>query len=229
MKQEDKIKCSFSEIPFKTALSFEYLINEMENIADNSGHPLTILAQNVLKEIDKIPELKGTINDFNIVRDNRKLVEQLMSFVFNPLEDDQVLSAASAPFNPKSFFYSSFYAQNFRGENKKLEPSKNFQKSNVLLTVIYRAYLIILKKYFDFDSDIEVPFTYQLTDKSNNTVKYYKMLVNSKYVDVKVHGRIKKLSKEELNSLFDHSTDLDDWNEKIPLNKFEVKGLLKFT
>jgi len=228
MINED-IKCSFTEIPFKSSLSFEYLIAFVENIARNPEQPMHESAVSLMKSLEEVPELKESIGDFSVVKNNQKLVNRLMSFVFNPLNDNVEKSSASAPFYPKSFYSTKLFDEAFRGENKKLEIAKDFEKNMRFLAVIYQAYLIILTKIYNFDLKIDIPFTYKLTDENDGSVKYYKMLVNPKYTVVKVHGKLKNLSKQEIKGLFDRSSDLDYWNEIIPLEQFEFTGFLKFT
>jgi len=226
---DENIKCSFTEIPFKSSLSFEYLIAYIENIARNAEHPLNESAVSLLKSLDEVPGLKESITDFSIVKNNQKLVNRLMAFVFNPLNDNIELSSASSPFFPKSFYATKLYDDTFRGENKTLEIAKDFENNKNFLVLIYQAYLIILNKIYNFDLEIDIPFTFKLTDENDGSVKYYKMLVNSKYTVVKVHGKLKNLSQQEIKGLFDHTTDLDYWNEIIPLGQFEFSGFLKFT
>jgi len=225
----EEIKCSFTDIPFKSSLSFEYLIAHIEKIAGQKDHPLYDSAKNTITEIDKVPELKKGITDFSIVKINQNLVNRLMTFVFNPLDTNTVTSSASAPFNPKSFYSTKKFDKIMRGENKKLEVAKDVEMKHMLLAVLYQAYMIILIKFYNFDFGADIPFTYKLTDQKDNSVKYFKMLVNPMYTNVKVHGKINKLTKQEIKSLFDNSSDLDYWNEKIPLDKFEFTGFLQFT
>jgi len=225
----EEIKCSFKEIPFKSSLSFEYLITEMQNIESDSSHPLYDSAKKILKEIDSVPELKNTITDFSLVKKHQNIINKLMIFVFNPLEDNTVMASAGAPFIPKPFYSTKLFDQNMRGEYRKLKVAKDIDKNVMLLAVIYQAYLIILKKFYNFKIDIDIPFSYKLTDENDQSVKYFKMLVNPKYTNVKVHGKMNKLTQKEFKSLFDNSSNLDYWNEKIPLDKFEFTGFLHFT
>jgi GAF domain-containing protein len=218
-----------TEIPFKTSLSFEYLIAEIEKIAENITHPMNGLANHTLAEINKVPDLKVPVKDFSLVGENRELVNRMMAFVINPLEDDVILASTHSPFYPKPFYSTSLFDKVLSGDHKKLEVNKDLDKSSMIIAIIYRAYLIVLQQFYGFKFDVQMPFTYKLTDEKERTVKYYKMLTNHKFVDVKVHGKIKKLSQGELKQLFDNASNLDYWNEKIPLDKFEFTGFLHFT
>jgi len=225
----DNIKCSFTTIPFKSSLSFEYLIAKIEKIAKEPSHVLYDSAKKNMEDLKKIPKLRGTIEDFNLVRENRKLVNRMMGFVFNPFKDDIEISAACAPFYPKPFYSTGLYDRLMRGDHNKLEMDKYINKDNILLGVIYQAYLIILMQFYSQEFNFDIPFQYRLTNEKNNTVKYLKMLVDPSYTEVKVKGKLNKLSNEEIKELLNNASDLDFWNEKIPLHKFEFTGFLQFS
>ena len=76
---KEEIKCSFTTLPFKSSLSFEYLIAEIEGIASQKDHPLYQVAKDVQKELEKLPELKTTITDHRILEKNRDVINRLMT------------------------------------------------------------------------------------------------------------------------------------------------------
>jgi hypothetical protein len=179
--------------------------------------------------LESVPEFLGPIGDFSVVKSNRDIVNQLMAFVFNPLMTEVEIGSAMAPFFPKPFFSTRLFDRKMRGEHHRFEIAADIEANKMLMAVIYQAYLIILRKFYDFHYEITLPFAYKVTDASDNSVNYYKMLIDPSFTEVKVHGKLKKLSKKDLKSLFDNANDLDYWNEKIPLKQFEFYGFLHFT
>lgn len=225
----ENIKSSFTEVPFKSSLSFEYLIREIQTISDSENHALQESAKTILKKLNTVKELKKPIKDFSLVKKNQKLIDKMMAYVYNPLSGDMEMSSVSAPFFPKPFYWTRMFDEVIRGENKKLEIAKDIDENGMLLAIIYQAYLIILQKFYDFDFKFDVPYIFKLKDNKENSVKYFKAFVNPQYSDIKIQGKLRKLSKQELKKLFDNATDLDYWNEMIPLKNFEFIGFLKFT
>lgn len=228
MFNED-IKCSFTERPFRSTLSFELLIGHIRKISVDKVHPMYLPAKDILKKLEAVPELLGPIEDFAVVRENRETVNQLMSFVINPLMTEVEIGSAMAPFFPKPFYSTRLFDQKMRGEHHRFEVASDMEANKMLMAVIYQAYLIILQKFYDFHYEIALPFAYKVTDARDNSVKYYKLLIDPSFTEVKVHGKLQKLSKKDLKSLFDHANDLDYWNERIPLQQFEFFGFLHFT
>ena len=224
----EKIKCSFDKLPFNSSLSFEYLFAELKRIKKDASNPLQSLANEMLNKVESFPELQEKAIEFDTVEKHKDLIRQMMVFVFNPLNSDIELSSAVPPFFPKPFYYSNKFAEVFKGENKKLEIAKDMDNNMRLLAGIFQAYLIILKRFYDVELNIDMPFVYKLSDPSKNFTKYYKVLVNHKYTDIKVKGKLKKLTGKDLKSLFDNTSDLDYWNKMIPLDKFTFTGFLCF-
>ena len=70
---KEKVKCSFTDIPFKSSLSFEYLIAEIRKISEQPENGLYASALEVLKELENVPELQTTITDYSIVEKYRSL------------------------------------------------------------------------------------------------------------------------------------------------------------
>lgn len=223
-----KVKCSFDEVPFRSTLSFELLIRQIEEIGKDKTNPFRDSALKVIKELSQVPGMKKPIADFKLVKENRALVDKMMAFAVSPHNGDVHMSAATAPFYPKSFYSTKLFDETLRGEHLRIEIANAMGENKKFLVLIYQAYLIILKKFYDFQFDIDLPFVSKLINEKDRSVSYFKMNVNPKYTEVKVKGKLRELSQKELKSLFDNTTDLDYWNELIPLNKFEFTGFLHF-
>jgi len=225
----EEIKCSFTEIPFKSSLSFEYLIGKIRDMSKEKGHPLSSSAGDILKKIGNVPELNSTITDDSIIEKHKGLIDEMMTFVFNPLKEDTEMATAMAPFRMMPVHFTRLFNKIIRGKHRNLELDGAVDKKNMLMAVIYQAYLIILEKFYNFRFKFVLPFTHKLTDEKEKSVRYFKLLVNPDFSEVKLHGKLDDLSPQELKTLFNNSSDLDYWNKKIPLEKFEFTGFLHFT
>ena len=159
MIQNDEIKCSLTEVPFQTTLSFEFLISELKAICENPNHALCESAKKMLRDLDEVPELKKPIVKDNVLRKNKDLVDRLMSFVFNPANDELELSAATPPFTPAPFYSSKLFDETIKGQHRELQMAKDFENNKMVIAIIYQAYLVILKKFYDFEINVDMPFT----------------------------------------------------------------------
>lgn len=229
MMKIEQITHSFSKIPFKSILSFEFLLEELKNISSDPKHPMRESAKSVIKEVEKFPFLKKPIKDHAVLSDNQAILDNLMAFVFNPMKDNLDIAAAVPPFMPEPFFSTQLFKETIGGENRKFELANDVAHDKMLIAVIYQAYLVILKKFYGLDIYVDIPFIFKLTDETDKSIKYFKIRGNPIFMHVNVKGKVNPLSESEIKELFDNSWNLDLWNEKIPLNQFEFKGFLAFT
>ena len=229
IKGKKEVKCSISEIPCKSTLSLELLINEVEKISKDKSNLFNEAAKNMLNQLDKVPELKKGIEDRKLLGKHKELVNELMGFIFNPLNSKEEIMAAYAPFAMEEpIFSTQRFKKTLGAENKRMDLYGAKEAKEVVIALIFQAYLMILDKVYNMPLPVELPFVFKLTDTQNQSVKYYNKNFDTNYLDVRPIGKFKKLSQEQLNSLFDHESDLDYWNELIPLDKFEFYGFIKF-
>jgi hypothetical protein len=229
MMKIEKINCSFHKIPFKSILSFEFLLAELNNISSDPIHPLRESAASVLEETKKFPFLKKSIKDRSVLIENQAIVDKLMAFVFNPMKDKLDIAAAVPPFVPEPFFSTHLFKETIGGEHRKFELANDMEQDKMLIAVIYQAYLVILEKFYGLNIYVDIPFIFKLTDEEDKTLRYFKVRGNPLFMEVSVKGKVNSLSETEIKDLFDNSWNLDLWNEKIPLSQFEFKGFLGFT
>ena len=229
MMKIEKINCSFHKIPFKSILSFEFLLAELNNISSDPIHPLRESAASVLEETKKFPFLKKPIKDRSVLIENQAIVDKLMAFVFNPMKDKLDIAAAVPPFVPEPFFSTHLFKETIGGEHRKFELANDMEQDKMLIAVIYQAYLVILEKFYGLNIYVDIPFIFKLTDEEDKTLRYFKVRGNPLFMEVSVKGKVNSLSETEIKDLFDNSWNLDLWNEKIPLSQFEFKGFLGFT
>ncbi|MCU4157343.1 GAF domain-containing protein [Carboxylicivirga sp. A043] len=232
-KEHIKVNCSLCKIPFKTFLSFQYLIKEIEAISKDRSHVMNLMAVDLLMKLDAAPELKSDNVTQATLDRYPDLVKQLMCFTFNPLQDEMELSAAWKPFDMETELYSTKAFKRILGKGNRIielakEGEMELDENLMLVTVLYQAYFIILERYFKVDVPIDLPFTLKITNADTKVVKYFNKRFNSRFLDISTKGKVKSLSSEELKMLLDNDHDLDLWNKLIPLDKFEFKGFLQF-
>ncbi|MBS2211056.1 GAF domain-containing protein [Carboxylicivirga mesophila] len=228
-----KVNCSLCNIPFKTKLSFQLLIKEIEKMSVEHSHVMSYMAVELLKKLDHAPELKADSVSQTTLDKYPELVKQLMSFAFNPLQDDLELSAAWKPFEPNSEFYSTSAFKRILGEGNRImglakEDEMELDDNLLLVTILYQAYFIILERYYKVDIPVDLPFTLKMTNKDTGIVKFFNKRFNSRFLEIRTTGKMKELSAEDLKVLLDNDHDLDLWNKLIPLDEFEFRGLIQF-
>ena len=227
MKVKKEIHCSFKELPFNSSLSFGVLINELTTISKDKSNSFRASAKEVLDKIEKAPELKGSITDQDLIKKHQDLIDQMMGFVFSPTDDQYSICSATSPMTMDPFYTNNGYKTILGAKNATLDLSVQLVEKQLFFSLIYQAYMIVLNKLYGVTMDNNTPFTMKLTNNDDNSVKYFNKQFNLKYLEVIPKGKIKKMTQEEIKDLFDHTQDLDYWNEKLPLKNFEFSGFIQ--
>ncbi len=223
-----EIQCNFCSVPFKKSLSFEYLIENIEKISKDKSSLLSHTAKELMKNLNEVPALKTKIENTDILKEHEALVNQMMAFVFNPLNCNEEITAAFTPFEFEPFFSSQRFKKTIGAKNRKIEIIGKGKEKGSLIALIYQAYFMILGNVYDFKFPVEIPLAFKITNLQNQSVKYYNKNFDISNLRVKPIGKLKKLTQDEILSLFDRDHDLDYWNEIIPLEKFEFTGFIRF-
>lgn len=226
MNTKQEIICDFKEIPFEVSLSFNALINNVKEISKDKTHPFYLNAADIVKKIEKIPELNAEIQGYNLLKKHNELINQMMSFVINPLDDDFGIEAVYAPFDTIPFFANKTYFENISNENLEISFATKIADNQDKVAIIFQAFLTILKTYYDFNFEADVPFTYKIYNILSKEETFYKKKFDLKYLSVTAKGEIKTLRIEEIYELFDNATNLKMWNDKIPLDNFKFSGFI---
>lgn len=229
MGAKDHISCNIKDIPFKTSLSFELLIKEIEEISQDSSHPMQVMAGSLLSEINDYPELRQPVCPSTMLEKPLDITRQMMAFVFNPLNDSTEISGAQPPFSLNRFFTTGLFNKTIGGPNKKLEIAKDIEQDMSLIIMLYQAYMIIIDKVYNYNIDVDFPFIFRLTDEKDGSISYFKKNFTTKYIQIKELKKKPELSKEDIADLFNNSEDLNLWNKTIPLENFEFSGFFPFT
>ncbi len=223
-----RVNCTMCKAPFKSTLSLQYLIKDIERINKDPEHPMQSMAKDVLAQLESAPELKKNDLSREDLDKNEALVKRLMAFTFNPLTDKVDYGSAWKPFDMQSgpIYSTSAFEKVLGGDHRQVELAKDITDNQKLVHILYQAYFIILEKFFQLNIPIDLPFALKRTDTKDNSIRYFNTRFNTEYLRVKVKGKLKELDADSLKMLFDNDHDLDLWNEIIPLDKFEFHGLL---
>uniref|UniRef100_UPI003217D3C8 hypothetical protein n=1 Tax=uncultured Draconibacterium sp. TaxID=1573823 RepID=UPI003217D3C8 len=228
MEESRCINESLSKLPVKTTLSFEYLIDKLNKISRSNNHPMKVMAEGFLEKLEQSPWLKKPLPNKSILNENKELLSQLMSFVFNPMNEDIDVSAAFSPFSTDPFFATERYNKTIAAEHRSLELADEIGPEKMHASMLYQAYLFIFEKIYNIHISDDLPFTFKLIDKNDNSVRFFKKRFNLKYLKVKPGKKSKTLCQEEIKELFDNSGNIKFWLRKIPLNQFEFSGFVQF-
>jgi GAF domain-containing protein len=213
--------------PFKSTLSFEYLIEFWKKEAESSNKLRSDHAKNLLEQFFRYPKLSGSISDLSILDNHTDLIEQLMSAIYPPSRWETQISTSNAPFQFQPFYSSPLFYKIFGVDAKGNFGNAEFSEHDMLASKILSAYLMILKKFYG--KKLKVDHQFIMAVRNESLKRYFKIDVDPQFVNIKAVGEPPQLGEEELNYILEDVSNLDRWREVIPTESFEFVGFVTIT
>ncbi len=217
------IECKFKNLPFQTILSFEYLLKEIEKIANDSNNALQMFALETIKHVNNYSAEEQT----KLILEDDMLLKKILTFILNPIHNANELYGIFKPFSKEAIYKSAAIDSLLENENIVYDINLDLHENESVIINSYQAYLIILEKVYGLDIHMDMPFTFKAENKKTHLVKFYNVKIDTRFLQVSHIGNSKKLSSKEIKELFDKRYNLDFWNQKIPLKEFIFKGFVK--
>ncbi len=215
------------KLPFKSKLSFLPIIRHWEKLAKEGSAEEKNYADAILSEVDKVPAIRKPLSRHkSFIKKNRELVDKLMSAVFPPALHLNEIKAAYSPFEFETFKESPRYQKLVEINGAQINVPMNMDQATFKFARYIHACLFILGKYYHSPHNLETPFIYKIPDPDTGLDQYFKMTINGDFVDVKVKGEARKLSKEAIDHMVKNVMDIDLWLKNLPPDSFELTGFV---
>lgn len=212
------------EFPFKCILSLERLIQFWDQALSEGDSVKADFAAKIHEALNKAPELREPIEDLAIIEKHQNLVDMLMCVVFPPAFMDTDYSAAFVPFDSKPFYATKAFKSLLMQDDQDFDCCSNIDRDQWAWGRFMKAYLQILRVYYDIDLTFEYPLVVTAKDPDTGLDRYLKITMDPKFADVKKVGNPKPLSESDKERLLAHIDDPAVWMEIIPPENFEFHG-----
>lgn len=212
------------EFPFKTVLSFEPLIAFWNQILSEGHSVKAAVAGTIQQELKKAPALMKPIEDLTILDMHRELVEMLMSIVFPAAFWERDYSAAFVPFQFRSVYATPGFKRLLMRDGQDLSHFANVDTERWAWGRILKAYMHILRTYYDTDLAFEYPLIVTTTDPQTGLDRHLNIMMDPKFLKVKKIGELKPLSQGDKKRLLENIATPEVWMELIPPENFEFHG-----
>jgi len=217
------------EFPFKTALSFKYLIEFWDKEAKNENKLKASYAQSLINEVSKYPELKEPITDASLIEKHRDLIDLLLTVVYPPAQWEKTISASYFPFQFRYFYVTPKYREVFYTEGSLGEISFNTSVDTMLYGKTLNAYMEIFYRHYNEKLKAQSPVVAKILDKRTGLFKYFRIIIDTSFVRSVAVEEIPVISDEDRKKLLNDPLNLNLWMKLIPPNKFEFHGFVTFT
>ena len=229
MEQREKDllkKVGLNPIPFKTKLSFQPLINHIQEKANKEDFAESYLAKIILKKLEKAPELLEPIEegDMSVVEKHKELLQILMLAIFPPALRETQLSKVTAPFSMKPLYITPAM-QRLWDDNKVDYVVK--KSSNLLFcATVVRACSLILNRFYGQNISVDTPISISTQKEGSLLEKHFKTNMDLQFVDIKALKPLKPITQDQINHMLGNIYDLDLWLQLLPPDHFEFHGFV---
>ena len=225
LNADKRIDNSKFVLPISTSLSFEFLIDHIKKVAENSNELRSSFAGSIVTEFENTPELHGRIKDVNVTKKYENLIQNMMMFVFPESFWEVQTYAAYVPFsNDMIFSTKRFRELNFRWEDADGELNVDQEAYKIGKSI--SAFAIILSLFYDEKINFDFPIVYKIMDQVTGLDKYYKMNSAAEFVDIVPKGELKKLTAEDIESIKSNIYDLEYVSSILEPENFEFVGFV---
>lgn len=224
-KEDDVFKeIGVGRVPFSSVLSFEPLIREIEDKAQNGSATGAAIARMVLEKLREAPALGGPIPDRAVLEEHQEIVELLMMMVLPSSIRKKQLAKVSAPFDMNPIYCTHALGGLMKAQKVKyvLNNSNNF----LYCAMVVNACSLILNKFYGQNINVDPPIAISIKPEGYSLERHFKTQMDTQYVDIKPLRPLRPLGQEEINQLLSNIYDIDLWLQHIPPGNFEFQGFV---
>lgn len=215
------------EFNISSAFSLEMLIDLYRKAANDGGECIgSEFAGKLVSDIEKIPELRGVINDPAILQKHEDLIDALMSGIFPAAFWDTNMQAVVSPVKLEPFYFTPRFERYFIGEDRNLFSDVNINKQWFETGKIVMLYAGLLKELYNIDMTVVFPIIRGITDEKTGLKRYFKMNMDNRFLDLKLQGPLPEITKEQVTMLSENLMNVNLWFEILPPELFHFEGFM---
>ncbi len=218
--------------PFESRLSLRPLVKFWQTEASSDDVLRAGVARQVLAEAEALRDLIQENPSSDVIVANTNVIRSLLTSVFPPALWSDMLVAATAPFGTDPIVATDNFIQlNLLADN---EANFSLLGGRVSHQDMHRgkalaAYYEILRIHYGVDIDKPVTFVTERRDDGGRTSRFYRLELDSRFIEVELTGDKPVLTSTDLRDLLAHPNDLERWVRVLPPARFVFVGLACIT
>jgi len=211
-----------SESPMLLKISFNKLLEQYEDLANNPDEFTSRKAKRILETASKYPILREGFTDLSLLEKYKKEIQTILQDSFSPVLTNNEIKTASIPFEDVIFNSSERFKSIVKTAGRDFDLKiKNMPKDDRYII----ACTVILNFHYGYTLDFKRPFYYEIPD-AEGIMRYYKILYNADFTEIVPAKHAPKITQEDYDELLDNFENIDLWKEKFPPNSYEFKGFV---
>ncbi|HYO21182.1 MAG TPA: hypothetical protein VER36_02180, partial [Flavisolibacter sp.] len=209
---------------FNSVLSLHPLVKVLRRMIAEKKPGARKLYQQIITDVEAIPELLEPVLDVALLKSHRELVEALLGSIFPPsTTSNQGLYAITYPFSSETIYASPGFRDIFLKDGTNINVPDRRTTVDISRASLLLAYHVILKRCFSQPVTITTTTVHPFTEEDSGLTKYFELKLNAEFVDVVCIDE-----KLTLPAGFSpqHALNLEELQEFFPLEKFQFEGLV---
>ncbi|HUR29828.1 MAG TPA: hypothetical protein VMZ69_00280, partial [Saprospiraceae bacterium] len=211
---------------FKVKLDLRLFIDRVREIsADNPESIAPELLGRINHTISEHPELLELYDNVEDVAPHQEFLNDLFSTILPLKGATSTLQAITLPFTA---FQPLVGTESY---NKLVDPNLgNFDITEISISgerldprILY-AYKLILQKFYGIDLKVDQPIIAEILTPETGLSRYFKLIGQSHYMDLKALGPLPKIETQDLQQLLEKGFDAEVWSIVLPPDLFVFTG-----
>ncbi len=223
----DNFKYS-APLVFRSRLSFQPLIRAWQEIIENNPEGGKTYSR-LLEELSQHSELLEPIDDLQLLKKHKQIIEQMMTTVF-PISilNQEKLFGITEPFGTRAVFASADLKKNLQDKKENyLHGTDEQAKENIELAKMHMAYKLILEKFYGIKLTGSITCVCTNPDTEKNISNYLELEFDSQFIDVYTDAKLPLLPENYITE-YCRVSDISHYAELpqlLPLDEFIFNGI----
>jgi len=210
-----------------SSLSFKKFIEHIKCKAEAEQTVRTKFYRYVLKKFKLHQELGATIS----LKEIEKYTE-LFELIYSCLlpftsDENNSLWGLSVPIVPKIFYGTNALYKVLRDQGTgkaKLSAISDLELEEAGKHKIEWIYSLLLERLYNIQPVFPYEMVHSLVDEKTNLRKYYRVNIDTRFIDIHINGKLPDLSFEKLQLLADDKKTIDFLKEQLSFSLFRFEG-----
>ena len=206
-------------MPFRLNVNFKKLIAWWEEQAASADPFESARAREVLKRIDKTPQLRESIANIDLIEEYQQEVQLLLSPFFPSLTSTNEIKAAGIPF--KLLFFN--LTKRFTAVVDAAESDIQLPIRNPELMYMFGC-IAILNAYYRANINHSPVLHFDIRNKKTGILRRYRTFFNADFAEILPLKEMEPLTDKDIQELTQNFSDISLWKKKIPPESFRFEG-----
>ena len=178
------------------------------------------------RNIRENPALNGDIPNPRVIKQYEGEIVPLMTAVFPPSSWETDLAGAVTPLANQPFYYTPLFEKYFMSMDGQMGGTLKRPEQDSDHFHRLRAYWLILDKVYGISHGRNIPVIRTIEDPVTGLDRYYQILPDWQFLQVRPQGPPKPLSAQEQGLILENIDNLEVLAQLIPPQHFEFRGFI---